>query len=231
MNWHGVFRHIDIMLENRSASPTTYYYINQWAKPALRFERHLQVIAASEVIEADASEIINASSSTYVFDIEACPLQIANAWVEYYHNTADKISDNHCATAAQWFLSTFADIPEPSPISSPINLHQLALGLFISGFSPTGINSPGRIMDNAKFYIEARKIPDLAQHYATLLLQVCATLSRLTLADNLTGLIEASSCLSPLSCTPTRFGLFKSTNVLARKEHLMELKEPSMAIT
>ena len=194
MSWHGVFSHIDIMLENKSVSPTTYYYINQWSKPALGFERQLKVIAASEVIDANASDIINASSTTYVFDIESDPALIAKAWGDYYH-TAAHVIDNNCAVAAQWFLSEFANVPPPSPVSAPINLNQLALALFIPNFIQVGITLPARIMDNTKFYIEAQKTPDLTAQYSNLLKQVCAAISFLTLENNLLNISAASLCL------------------------------------
>ena len=235
MNWHGIFSHIDIMLENRSVSPSTYYYINQWARPALRFEHQLKVIAASEIIDADASEIINASSATYPFEIEADPEQVVMAWVEYYHNMALKEIENNCTIAAQWFLGKFANIPAPNLISAPINLNQLTLALFIPKFNPiVGITRPAHIMNNAKFYMEARKTPDLTKQYSILFLQVCAAIGWLALASSLEEINAASRCLSnpadlvaSAHCADAshRFGLFKAQNTLAAREHLAAQKE------
>lgn len=149
LNFHSIFcSHIEIVLENVSATPHTYYSINRWDEPDEGFSNRPRY----------HKNIINEANSTYTFEIEADPEEIAEKWRKYYQETCPQegILRNNCAVAAQWFLKTFAKIPNPSASSSPVSLNYFTLGFFIPSFIPICVELPGRIMDNAKHHIEER---------------------------------------------------------------------------
>ena len=220
LNFHGPVTHIEIMLENLSVKPSTFYSINRWAPPLNAFYS-----------QAGHEEIINQASSTYSFDIEADPDVIVHEWKTHYQNTLNDASiiGHNCAVSAQWFLTTFADIPAPNFYSAPISINHLVFGLFVPSFIPVGITLPGRIMSNAKFYIEARDNPEIADQYSYLFLNVCLAISALTIAASITGIILASILLTGglsigiiVACAAvgaaSSFGLFASINTYAAKD-------------
>ena len=55
---------------------------------------------------------------------------------------------------AQWFLHTFAKIPNPRFFAAPYTWNHAAGGIFLPSIIPF-INLPGRVMDNVKFHIAA----------------------------------------------------------------------------
>lgn len=172
LNFHSIFTHIEIVLEDTSTSPSTYYGINRWETPA----------AAWLPLQNwnSAGNYIRQASSTYHFMIEADPTEISKCWREYWFSTENSASilGNNCGVAAQWFLRTFADIPDPS--LSNISHNLLILGLMWPSFIPCPITLPGRIMANAKFHIEARRNPKLAQEYSRTMQYFTLSLTALT---------------------------------------------------
>jgi len=146
LNFHSLFfTHIELVLENLSAYPSTFYSINQASPPARKFSyAHINRI--------------NVASSRYAFEIEANPDDIVRKWREHYYQMDCSFPLwNNCADITQWFLKTFANIPNPSIFSStPIRFNYFAFGIFVPRFMPVGVSLPGRVMDNAKQHIEAR---------------------------------------------------------------------------
>lgn len=155
LNFHGPWSHIEIVLENLSVSPRTFYSINRWDDyPCRAFSKKIYKY------ETQITNLIKLASSRYSFEIQADPEEIVEKWRDYHEQTNESASclGNNCAVAAQWFLNTFAKIPNPSIFSSkPISFNHLAFGICVPSFIPIGIELPGRIMDNAKYYIETRK--------------------------------------------------------------------------
>lgn len=125
LNFHHVWSHIEIVLENTSVQPSTYYCVNRWSSPYFEWHEAKGYFAVDKIAEAN---------STYSFDIEADPQQITDSWRAYYFSTnkeASVLGDN-CAVAAQWFLSEFANIPKPNLRNLSVN--HLALGILCLAF-------------------------------------------------------------------------------------------------
>ncbi len=187
LNFHGVTSHVEILLEDLSAKTKTYYTINRWSPPDNAF---------TELDEVE--DYISLASSVYRFKIEADPEEIAAEWNTYYHATRPKahLLGFNCADAAQWFLSRFADIPEPHFYNTPITVNHLAMGLVWPSFLPFGTTLPGRIMSNAKFHVDARNNPLAAKRYSYLYLNVCIAASALGIAVGIAGITLASLYLA-----------------------------------
>ena len=184
LNFHGIFSHIEIVLENKSTEPHLYYGINRWDSPS------------KEWSEVGPRRYIGLASSVYSFDIEADPIEIQRKWTRYYRRTQDEASvlGNNCAVAAQWFLKEFARIPEPS--GSNISLNHLALGVIWPSIIPCPVTLPGRIMSNAKFYIENKVDPGKATQYTDSYLYRSMLLSASMLIGSSFGLYLAISVLN-----------------------------------
>lgn len=189
LNFHGPFTHIEILLEDTSTKPSSYYRINRWSSPQETF-------LSDE--EANATAYLRAASSSYSFEIEANPTEVVSKWRAHHQKTSPDASilGHNCGVSVQWFLTEFAGIPAPHPFSTPISINHTALGLFIPSFVPFPVTLPGRIMSHAKFYIEARKHPELATQYTNLWLNTCLAVSALTMAISVTGIALASLLLS-----------------------------------
>ena len=196
LNFHGPVTHTEIMLEDVSKKPSTYYSINQWAPPdvlgfstADSFEQYNGVSPLA---------IIDQASSTFNFEIEAEPFDIALRWAAYYLKTLPKagIITHNCGDAAQWFLTRYANIPAPNFYSTPVSINHLAFGIFVPSFIPVGVTLPGRVMSNAKFHISARDNPQAANQYSDLFLNICLAITALSIAVSVTGIILASIFLT-----------------------------------
>ena len=220
LNFHGLFSHTEIVLENEIDH--SLYLINQWDTALDSFSNCSRY-----------KENISQASSKYTFRIDANPNEISSRWIERYEKTLSKANllTQNCADAAQWFLHQFANIPHPKAFSSPVSLNHLTLGLFLPSFIPIGIMLPGRIMDNAKFYVEARKNRTLINQYSSLRLAVTTAIAVLAVASCLAGIIMASIFLSGGLCmlavggaaiagAISSYGLFSTTNTIAAKEFL-----------
>lgn len=184
LNFHSIFSHIEIVLENTSVVPPTYYGINRWALPDDCWETH------------GPSEYIKWASSTYTFEIDANPVEITTRWRKYWHDTEQEafVLGKNCAVAAQWFLTEFADIPQPN--WSNVSWNHLALGLIWPSFIPCPVLLPGRTMSNAKFHIEARRNPDIANQYSYLFLGISMAFSALIFAASVFAIAVAAQILS-----------------------------------
>jgi len=143
LNFHGPFSHIEIVLENMSVEPHTYYDINRWS------------YFPPNAWDTWQGEFIETANSKYAFNIEANPDNIVKTWKEYFYSTEDHASilGENCAVAAQKFLTHFANIPQPS--SSNVSWNHLAFGIIWPSFIPCPVTLPGRIMDNAKFHTQS----------------------------------------------------------------------------
>ncbi len=189
LNFHGLFNsHIEIVLENTSINPPVYFHINRWGKSIL------------SDWEPDINEVftqkINSASSKYSFMIEANPYTILDRWAEYWNGTRETASvlKTNCAVAAQWFLTEFARIPKPN--LSNISLNYLTLGIPWPSFIPCPVMLPGRVLSNAKFHIEIRDHPKLAQQYSDLYLHVAMAATALTVAASALGIYVALTMLT-----------------------------------
>lgn len=227
LNFHGVFNsHIEIVLENTFKDPDTqesrtlYFYINRW-------------IDGSPKEAVPLNELIASASSDFCFTLEnADPEDIQNRWIEYYKNTYDKacILSKNCAVAVQWFLTTFANVPEPS--LSNVSLNYLSLGILWPSFIPCPVTLPGRVMSNAKFHIgirdSLRDDPDQSQQYSKLYLSMAMASTALIVAGSIFGAYVALNVLTAglasvavAACVVggliASYGFFKAYNKLSAR--------------
>jgi hypothetical protein len=153
LNFDGLTSHITIILEDRSVMPHGLYQLDRWAGPRTewRYDSH---------VSEDISKFFKAAGAVYSFIIEADPAQITEDWCEYWHATKDNASPigNNCAVAAQWFLKTFANVPEPA--LDNISLNYFALGVLWPSFLPCPVTLPGRIMSNLQYHMDRQDNPN-----------------------------------------------------------------------
>jgi hypothetical protein len=228
LNFHGLSSHIELLLENTSIEPHTYYSINRWDRPDFGWSM------------VDIKHYIDEASSTYSFNIKADPDEITKRWRQYWYDTSDSafIAGTNCAVAAQWFLTEFAAIPEPD--LSNISLNHVLLGAMWPSFIPCPVALPGRIMSNAKFHVEARSHPESAAQYTHLFLYTSLALSAMAcfasiytlflatkiLSEGLAGLAILTS-IGAVSC----YGFFKAYNTVSAKNYPNQKKnEESLLI-
>lgn len=189
LNFHSIFSHIEIVLENTSTTPHTYYNINRWVEyPSSQWQ---------EIgIDPTPDFYIQWASSRFSFNIEADPTIITKKWQKYWCDTEPDASilSNNCAVATQWFLKEFANIPEPN--LSNISWNHLAFGILWPSFIPCPITLPGRIMSNVKFHVEAKTNPNNATQYTQLFLYMSLAFAALAFAASLFTLVIASTLLS-----------------------------------
>lgn len=216
LNFHSIWTHIEIVLENTSTKPHTYYGINRWETPTNNWS-----VAGPKAYIAQAD-------SSYTFDIEANPTEITKKWRTYWAETWSEagILSNNCAVAAQWFLTEFAGIPKPS--LSNLSLNLLAFGIMWPSFIPCPVTLSGRVMSNVKFHIEARTNPEISAQYSYLFLYTSIALATLVFAASVFALAVAASILTGgiataaiVGCSITgiasSYGFFKAYNLLSAK--------------
>jgi hypothetical protein len=213
LNFHGIWSRIEIVLKNTSTIPATYYGINSLANPSNQWEVH------------GLQSSIDEANSIYSFDIDANPDEIAKNWQNYWLNT--DIGKNG-ALAAQWFLTAFAGIPKPD--LSNVSVNHLAFGIMWPSFIPCPMMLPGRVMSNAKFYIEAKNHPEQAAKYTRLFLYASMALGVLTFAASMLALSLAIIILgggiigslvittSILAGLTSAYGFFKAYNISSAKD-------------
>lgn len=214
LNFHGIHSHIEIVLENTSAIPTSYYGINRWAQPLRNW--HTGGFYPSLIDEA---------SSVYSFEIDADPNVISQSWRDYWRSTLNEegILSNNCAVSAQWFLHTFAGIDNPN--LSNVSWNHLALGILWPSFIPSPVTLPGRIMSNVQFHIDAQNNNVAGQQFGRLFLYASLALSTLTFAASIFALTAATSVLTGGLATIATAGLaltsaytfFKANNAINAK--------------
>ena len=231
LNFHSLFSHLEILLEDTSTTPSTYYVINQWDPAQSAFTNRISGAIGSKYQEE--------ASSTFSFEIEEDPKEIIKAWRDYQRKTLPDacISSYNCADAGQWFLNKYAHVPNPRPFAPPYTVNHVIMGIFLPSYMPIGITLPGRIMDNAKFHINARKIPDHAPRFSDLSLKIGIAVAAFAIAACIAGIIAASifltgglSALVITSCVVagalSTNGLFKPANVLAARNIAKDVKNP-----
>ncbi|GEM_PF-4563910 len=147
LNFHGPCTHIELVLENKSTTPSRYYSANRWSRPAKDWSSR----------ETGAKNYLSEASSQYSFDIIANPEEIISAWWRYHRYTSRRASvlGENCAVATQRFLTHFANVPAPSASHRSVNhlifglvwpvlFHHLSLcqaGLWITlNFIPEGMS-------------------------------------------------------------------------------------------
>ncbi len=224
LNFHSIFSHIEIVLENASTKPHTYYRVNRWEEPLDKWRTY------------GPKQYIEQASSTYSFDIEADPDEITNRWRNYWLDTWNDASilGKNCAVAAQWFLTEFTGIPKPS--LSNISWNHLIFGIVWPSFLPCPVTLPGRIMSNAKFHIEARDNSEIANQYSRLFLYTTMSLATLVFAASVFALAVAATILSGgiaalaiSGCVAvgiaSTYGFFKAHNILSAKNISGDRKE------
>jgi hypothetical protein len=215
LNFHGIFSHSEIVLENTSTKPHSYYGINRWENPKSKWGKEAKVY-------------IEEASSTYSFDIEADPQKIVVEWNKYWKETQSEASilGKNCAVAAQWFLTKYANIPEPN--FSNVSVNHLIGPIFWPSIIPCPVTTGGRVMSNAKFHIEARNHPEIANQYSRLFLYASMSLAALVFAASVLALSVASTVLTGGIATAmiatgvigtlgSSYGFFKAANILSAK--------------
>jgi len=188
-NISALFSHTEIVLENMDEK-NSFYAINRWdAEPT----KHWGAKAHDNL---QALRSVPVPCSEYTFEIEADPQKIADEWGKYHDQTKESASilGNNCAVAAQWFLKTFANIPDPSLSNISVNL--LALGVMWPSFIPCPVTLPGRIMDNAKFHIGIRDNAAIIREYSYWFLYTKMFLSTLFLAAAIFAITSISAIAS-----------------------------------
>lgn len=216
LNFHGISSHIEIVLEKTSTEPHTYYGINRWAEPGSKWNIN------------GPKRYIKQASSTYSFDIYAHSDEIVDIWKKYWSETDSEASilGKNCAVAAQWFLTEFAGIPKPGLAN--ISWNHLTLGIIWPSFIPCPVTLPGRIMSNAKFHIEARLNPEIANQYTHLFLYTSMAFTTLMFATSVFAIAVAATILSGgiaagavAACAvvgiASTYGFFKAHNILSAK--------------
>jgi hypothetical protein len=221
LNFHTPFNsHIEIVLEilpEKAGESTQWYNINRWAYPLSNWSK-----------SEHTDDIIREASSTYSLMVDANPDEIVQEWEKYWTRTAGSagILGNNCAVAAQWFLSTFAHIPEPN--HSNISLNYLSLGILWPSIIPCPVMLPGRVMSNAKFHIEAQKNAGKSNQHSNAYLYLGMTMSAALIAASALGIYIALNILTAgmativtLGCVAAGlgcYGLFNSYNQLSAKK-------------
>ena len=163
-------------------------------------------------------------------------------WGKYHAQTKANASilGNNCAVAAQWFLKTFANIPDPSLSNISVNL--LALGVMLPSFIPCPVTLPGRIMDNAKFHIGIRDKAAIIGEYSYWFLYAKMFMSTLFLAGAIFAITSISAiasfgiapaliiAASTVVGTPSLYGFFTTYNQLSAKNILDSKQLPSALV-
>jgi len=224
LNFHSIHSHIEIVLENTSTSPHTYYGMNRWATPSRYWST------------GGPKGYISRADSVFSFDIDADPKEITEKWIQYWVDTDRDASPlgKNCAVSTQWFLSEFAGVPKPN--FSNVSWNHLALGIIWPSFIPCPITLPGRVMSNAKFHIEARNNPEMVNQYSRLLIYSSMALATLFFAATVFTLTACTAILSPLiaplavvGCAAagiaSTYAFFKAYNKLSAKNMYGDIKK------
>ncbi len=100
LNFHGICFHIEIVLENKSVNPHSYYRINRWDDPQSDWASLLQ---GNDLRYDLLKDTIVEASSVYSFNIEAEPDKIVKSWNNYWGKTEKEahVLGKNCAVAAQ----------------------------------------------------------------------------------------------------------------------------------
>lgn len=224
LNFHSIFSHIEIVLENTSTEPHKYYGINRWESPNNNWSFN------------GPKQYIAQASSIYSFDIDANPDDITKRWKKYWYKTEGEASilGKNCAVAAQWFLTEFAGIPKPN--LSNVSWNHLALGIIWPSFIPCPITLPGRVMSNTKFHVEAKTNPEIANQYTRLFLYTSMALATLAFATSVFAITVAATILTggvaalaiagiSAAGVASTYGFFKAHNILSAKNISDEMKK------
>ena len=184
LNFHGIWSHIEIVLENTSTEHSTYYGIDRWTNPSTKWSEN-------------KPEAIIQASSIYSFDINADPNSITKSWWDYWYGTEknSNIFGENCAAAAQWFLTKFADIPKPDLFSN-VSANHLAFGIMWPSFVPCPVTLPGRVISNAKFHMEAKIYPEIAAKYTHKFLYASMAVATMIFATSVSALAVAATILT-----------------------------------
>jgi hypothetical protein len=177
-------------------------------------------------------------SSQYVFPIDADIQEILRWWD--FERPGHNIISSNCGDITQAFLEKFAQIPKPCALAAPFTLNHLALVICLPSFLPMGITLPGRILDHAKFHVEARINPQIITQYQTGWLKLGVALSIALLFASIAGIAAAVSVLSGALIAPTlvaslalgagsSYGFFKCVNRLALVEEAKTHLKPQAA--
>lgn len=223
LNFHSIFSHIEIVLENTSTEPHTYYGINRWETPENQWNQKPKAY-------------IDMASSTYSFEINANPIAIVKNWNKYWNETDHEASilGKNCAVAAQWFLTEFAGVPNPN--LSNVSANHLIFGIVWPSFIPCPITLPGRVMSNAKFHLEVRNHPEKASQYSELFLYTSIALAALAFTASVFALAVAATILTGgigalviAGCVvvglASSYGFFNASNTLSARNIASGLKK------
>lgn len=220
--FHGLFSHIEIVLENTSSKEKEFYRINRWETdpPNHSWDSDYELNSCKKYIQE--------ASSVFSFNIEANPDEITREWINYWNKTQQTASifGNNCAVATQWFLNKFANIPDPDFLY--VSLNHLAFGILWPSLIPCFAMSPGRIMSYTKFWIEAKENPQLLAKYSYLILNIYMALTLLIWGFSVLALSIAASVLSGgiasiavVACVTfgavSAYGFFKAYNLSSKK--------------
>lgn len=219
LNFHGGNSHLEVLLQNISDDPIRSYIINQWNPANKKFANYSR------------NDYLKRASSTFSFEIEADPEEIVKAWREHQKETEPTASIlyNNCADAVQWFLNKYAHIPSSRPFAFPMSVNHLIFGISVPSFLPIGITLPGRVMDNAKFYVNIKNKIDPMPKRSDLALKLTIAVGVATIGLSIVGIMAASifltgglSALVIAGCIVAgalaTHGFFKSANTLAARK-------------
>jgi hypothetical protein len=223
LNFHSIHSHIEIVLENMSATPSTYYSVNRWYPAMTYWSRSPQ-------------SFIKQASSVFSFEIDEDPNAVIAEWRNFWLKTECEASilGHNCSVSAQWFLKRFANIPEPN--LSNISFNHFFLGIVWPSFIPSLVTLPGRVFSNAKFYINAMHHPEIAAKYSRLFLYTTMAAaifafaaSAFLLAASVAVLSTGLATLASVGCAAvgiaSSVAFFKSYNTLSAKNIYEDLKK------
>lgn len=184
LNFHSIWSHLEVVLENTSIEPHAFYRINRWARPLSNWRQR------------GPNQLINIAGSVFSFEIEADPNQITRKWRDYWYDTLGEVGilSKNCAVAVQWFLTEFAGVPKPS--MSNLSWNHLAFGIMWPSFISCPATLSGRVMSNAKFHINARMKPEQAEKYSRLFLYTSMAMASLVFVASMFALAVAATVLT-----------------------------------
>lgn len=227
LNFHGPWSHTELLLENLSKKPHTYYFIDRWSAP----ENHWHSYATPEI----AQQELEKASAIYSFEIKANARSIMSDWKIYWRSTEKNafILGDNCGVATQWFLQRFAGVPKLD--LSNISLNHFVMGIFWPSFVPCPVTLPGRVMSHAKFHLNIKNNPEKARQYSQLFLYTCFAISLLTISVTLFELSEAlnpanptptiSPIITTMACAAGTYGFFNTYNLHSAKQIANDLKK------
>ncbi|MDP3705650.1 MAG: hypothetical protein Q8R24_07030 [Legionellaceae bacterium] len=179
-------------IDSRASS---FYSMNRWREPGEHWHINHDATSQDKTKFRNFIALKNKAPERYTFDIMADPEDLTREWNLYHERTKAKahIFGENCAIATQWFLATYAQVPQPKFWAPPVGINQVMYYLHCPSFVPLFALLPKRVFDNAKFHLEIRKNP-VQETFLTINIRLAT--HALTIFGSLSGIFLASRYLS-----------------------------------